>query len=111
MRAGKLRQLIDIEQYSETQDGTGDPVKGWTTFVSAVPASIEPMSGRETFTSQQVLSSTTHAVRTRYFAGVTSKMRVKFGVRYFRINDVRNVDERGRELDLQCVEIEGGINE
>lgn len=111
MRAGKLRHEIDLEQYSETQDGTGDPVKGWTAFASGVWASIDPLTGREAFAAAQVLASVTHRVRLRYVAGVNSKMRVKYGSRYFRILEVKDLEERNRELELLCEEIVGGVNE
>lgn len=111
MRAGKLRHEVTIEQYSESVSTKGDPVKSWSDFATGVWASIEPVSGREAFISQQLLASVTHVVRLRYLSGVSPKMRVKYGSRYFRIEVVRDLEERDREMVLACTEVVGGRNE
>lgn len=111
MRAGKLRHELTIEQYSVANDSTGDPVKSWSNFATGWWASIEPVAGRETFAAQQVLAGVTHMVKGRYLAGLVATMRLKYGARYFRVEAVRDVEERGREMWLQCTEIVGGVNE
>lgn len=103
MRAGKLRNVIEIQRYSEAQDSYGEMIRGWTTDITA-HASIEPLNGRERFEAQQIIPDVTHTVIMRYQADVTPKHRVRFNGRTFNIMSVLNIDERNRELQLLCKE-------
>lgn len=97
--AGKLRHRIVIQQLAEGENDMGDIVQTWTDF-AAVWASIEPLSGREYFSAQQVTSETTGRIRMRYRAGVLATMRVLFGGQTYRILSVINPEERNIELEL-----------
>ena len=103
MDTGKLRHLITIESYSMTQGAYGEPIATWSTFSTAW-ASITPGSGKEFFASKMRNPEISHSITIRYLSGLTSKMRVNFNGRYFDILDVLNVDERGFEHHLMCVE-------
>lgn len=104
MRAGKLRERIAIQQYTETQNEIGEPVKTWGTFAS-VWAAIIPLSGDEFFSSGQRNARVTHRIEIRARAGVTAKMRVSHKTRVFRIEAVLNVEERDREMHLMSEEL------
>jgi SPP1 family predicted phage head-tail adaptor len=103
MNPGRLRNKIDIEIQS-TSNEYGSQSETWTVFLSQVCASIDPISGKEYFSSNAVNPEVTHKVRMRYSAGINPKMRVKFGARYFYIESVINFEERNRELLLMCKE-------
>ena len=103
MQAGPLRHRITIETPTETQDTFGAAVATWATFAERW-AAIEPLTGREFFAAQQINAEVSHTIRLRYVAGVTTKMRVAFGARHFDLAAVRNLDERGIELELLAVE-------
>lgn len=107
MRAGKLRHIVTLQQRvdgHETPFPSGAPDQYWDTFQAGVPCSIDPISGREYFSQQQVQGEVTHRIRLRYLAGVTSALRVLYGTRVFDIVSVLNWEERNIELHLMCVE-------
>ena len=104
MRAGRLRHRVAIEQEGRAGDGGGGAAQSWTTFAT-ISAAVVPLSGREAELAAQVGSVVSHRVEIRYRAGVTSKMRVKFGSRVLNIRAVLNIEERNRELHLMCEEL------
>lgn len=107
MKAGKLRHLIDIQARTLTPDAHGGRERDWhedEPFAKGIWASVEPLSGSEQWRARQVQASTTHKVTIRYLAGVTSKMRVKFGSRYLLIESVKDDEERHWEMILMCTE-------
>ena len=104
MRAGRLRHNVTIQQDTgSVRDASGHPTPSWTTLVQC-PASVEPLSGQEFWTAQQMAAGVTHRVRIRYYPGITSQMRVLHRNRYLNIEAVRNLDERDIELELLCKE-------
>lgn len=112
MRAGQLRHRVTIQYRTETQNATGEVTWTWSDLAT-VWASIEPISGREFFSSQQVQSSVTTRIRVRHRTDVNAKMRVKYTrdpsssplkVAYYAIEAVIPVQERHREVHLMCVE-------
>ncbi len=102
MRPGKLRHRLTIQEFTETRDELGDPVETWKD-VATVWGSIEPLSGREYYTAEQVNADVTHKVTIRYRA-VEVKNRVLFGDRVFLIESILNTDERNCELVMVCRE-------
>jgi SPP1 family predicted phage head-tail adaptor len=103
MRSGPLRHQVTIEEVTETRDSYGGVVESWSTFAT-VWASVGPIIGREYFASQQVQSEVSHKIRIRYLSGITTKMRVTFDSRTFRIESILNVDERNTEMLLMVTE-------
>jgi SPP1 family predicted phage head-tail adaptor len=108
MRSGQLRHQVTIQTSSVTQSSTGALTTTWAAFATDIWADIEPISGREFFSSQQVQSNVTTRVRIRHLAGVREKMRVKYVNRdsetlYYDIEAVLPVNERGAEMHLMCV--------
>ena len=106
MRAGALRQRITLQALvagSPQQTPSGESAAVWTDIVT-VYARVSPLSGRELFAAQQYASEVTHAIRVRWRAEITDRMRVKFGTRFFTIHWLRNLDERDIEIELLCSE-------
>ena len=103
MEAGRLRHRITIQQVAEAQDTYGEPIKTWSTFAQRW-AAINQVTGKENFNASQFAPDATTRVELRYLAGVTPKMRVKFGTRTFEIKAVLNNMERDVELTLLCLE-------
>jgi len=102
--AGTLRHRIVIERGTELQNTFGEPITTWSTFAERY-AAILPQSGREFIGAQQVVPELTHLVRLRHVAGLTSKMRIRFGSRLFDILAPLDDEERGIELTLACKEL------
>jgi len=103
MRIGPLRHRITIQRLSKNQNGMGEEEPGWTN-VTTRWASIEPISGREYFSAQQVNAEVTHRVRIRYLAGMESTMRLLYGARVFQIKVIMNAEERKKALEILCTE-------
>lgn len=103
MRAGLLRHNVTIKRQDTTNRDASGEASGWVQYV-ALNASIEPLQGRELVAANAAYGLVTHRVRTRYYPGITSAMRVYYGTRFFNIVAPLNTDERNRELVLMCVE-------
>lgn len=103
MQAGTIRHRVDIQAHGETRAENGEVIATWTS-IATVWASVEPLSGRELWQAQQVQSEATIRVRLRYFSGVTTKHRLKFGERLLDIKAVINPAERNAELECLCTE-------
>lgn len=105
MNAGKLRHFITIEQQTgSTPDGMGNTRQVWAALYSNVPADIRPVSSREKYIAERPVSSISHRIYMRYASGITSKMRVKFGTRIFKIAGIIDPNERHISLELDCTE-------
>jgi SPP1 family predicted phage head-tail adaptor len=105
MRAGKLRQEIVLQQLtSTTGDGAGGVASEiWTDFAT-VYADVEPLQGRELYQAQQINDELTHQITMRYYPGVASTMRVKYGTRILLIESIIDTEEGHRQLLLICKE-------
>jgi len=104
MRAGRLRNRVIIEQLvagSPDVDGPGEPDETWTEFAT-VWGSIEPMSGKALTASEQQMSEVDVQIRIRYLAGITAKMRARFGTINYEIKSIINYNQINRELLLLC---------
>ena len=106
MNSAKLRSTIRIERNSPTLNTFGEEVDNWTLF-AVRRASIEPLRGREFWTSQEQESEITHRMRLRWdskISSVTTKDRIAYTSRTFDIKSVINQMERGTEMQLMCME-------
>lgn len=103
MRAGMLRHRVTLQRFQQGQDAYGGPVETWED-VATVWASLEAVSGREFFASQQVQSEVTHKVTIRFRPGVAADMRIVYGGRVFGIV-APLPDNRGTRLVLMCREV------
>ena len=105
MRAGRLRHTISIEQISETQNDYGEAVKTWADYLTDIRAAIEPINGREYFAQDSRHAEVSTRFRLRYQEGITNKMRIKYGTRYYNIISVILPNERKcAELILMAFE-------
>lgn len=110
MRAGTLRHRIIIQRKvagSPQQNAAGEPAVTWSNWLT-VWASVDPVTGKEPFLTQEHLSVVSHKVRLRYRSGIEAAQRISFDGRYFDIKAVLNWNERNREVLLL---VEQGANE
>ena len=104
MNAGRLRHRIEIQRATEGRNQHGGVEEDWQPIATRW-AAIQPFRARELFAAQQVQSQVTHRIWMRYFEGLQSTDRIKFGQRIFNIDGIRNIDERNRELEVFCMEV------
>lgn len=103
MRLGPLRHRVTFQSRKTARDEYGQPVEGWDT-VTTLWASIDPISGRELLTAQQVQTEVTHRIRCRYWTGLETSQRIVFGARYFDIKSLINTREIGASLEILATE-------
>jgi SPP1 family predicted phage head-tail adaptor len=108
MRAGKLNKRIELQLNSEETASYVTTLGGLSTTyatASTVWASIEPLSGRELFLAKQSQSDTDFKITIRFYSGLTTNYKVKWGTRYFQINSIQNTGENNEQMLLMCKEI------
>lgn len=103
-----MRQRLKLQSPSQTPDGMGGQVTGWTD-VTTTWGLVGPLTGRELLQAEQVTAVVTHEIDIRYRPGVVPKMRVVrqgAGSQVFEIHAVINLEMRNRQLTLLCSEIQ-----
>lgn len=97
MIAARLDRPITIQQYSETADSYGEPIKTWTTLVETF-AGIKQQSAKELFSAGKI-SETDIVFTTRYVSGVTAKDRILYDGKYYYLTGEPR--ELGRQDGLE----------
>jgi SPP1 family predicted phage head-tail adaptor len=110
MEAGKLNRKIRLQFLTVTKNPDATLVETWADVAGAsfVPASLEPLKGREYFQAAAMTAENTIPVTIRYRPGVTAALRVLYGTRILNIRHVLNVEERNVKLILLCEEVVNG---
>jgi head-tail adaptor len=112
---GRFRHSLTLRPPTGDQGDGGDYQPDWT----ASPATAIAVRGRWRQTTQREngmdggkYSMASGVWEVPWVPGVTKEYRVEFGTREYRIVGIEDLDERGRELHLFCVEDEGarGVN-
>jgi SPP1 family predicted phage head-tail adaptor len=103
MRAGRLRHYVAVEQPVTQVAADGGATKGWE-LVFNEWAAIEPLRGREYFQAAAAQSEVDTMITMRYRSGVKTRMRVNYAGRHFDIQAVKDIQLRGRELQIMAKE-------
>ena len=103
MNAGGMRNRVQLQSKTVTRDTFGAETITWTEE-AVLWAKVEPITAREYFSSMQMQSQVTHKITIRYYAGLRTDWRVKWGSRLFDIQSALNLEERNREMTLLCTE-------
>ncbi len=105
MRAGTLRHKIIFQKKANIKDATGQAKETWQNEFTT-KASIQTISGKEEFLSNQNFQTMTHKLRVRYSKLINSKQRILFGNRVFEIISApMNIFEKNKELEILVKEI------
>ena len=104
-RRGKYFLRVTFQRNTPTKGNAGQEVDSWSDLGKAF-ASIRPVRGREYLTQSGENSDVTHSIGCRAQDSFTLRPddRVLYGSRVFDIKSALDVDERGRDLELMCVE-------
>ena len=103
MRSGSLRHKIVIQSKSEAVTAHGEMDDTWSTHAT-VRARINPVKADEGVSADQNVARRTHEVTIRALSTVTPDMRISWDSRIFYITGVRDFDERGVRMILDCRE-------
>lgn len=98
--AGKLRNLVTIQQRVAGQDAGGEPLNQWTAWQQAW-ARIVSVSGMEQFRGIQFSPETTHQVFMRWLDGITPMHRILTDEG--KILDILAVNYAERRMDDQVI--------
>lgn len=110
INSGKYRHVITFQRLRNTPNTYGEVSKSvannWEDFAK-VRAAIFPISGKEVISREEQKGQITHRVYIRYFAGLDSNMRIKFGKRLFDIvSPPINYEEKNWEMNFLVRELE-----
>ena len=115
MRAGTLhhRVYVYIDGTETDEIGTVVDAAAPTNLIpEGLPASIEPLHGKEAEIAAQTHSGVTHKVTTRYYPGITALksylVDVATGVRY-DIKSIRNINMMNEWFIMLCQETQADV--
>jgi len=97
--AGRLRDRVTVQIASGTTNSLGEQVLSWSNS-SAVWASVEGVSARESLGLGQQEIGVTHRVRMRYLPGLTQNMRFSWRSRTLEIVSLL---ERGNRSEHEII--------
>ena len=100
--AGKLRERVTVQIASGSTNTMGETVLAWTNS-TAVWASVEGVSARESLVNAQQEVAVTHRVRLRYLPGLTQNMRFAWRSRTLEIVSLLEHGNRS-EHEAMCQE-------
>jgi len=100
--AGKLRERVTVQIASGTTNALGETVLTWADS-TAVWASVEGVSARESVNAGQQDVSLTHRVRLRYLPGLSANMRFSWRSRTLEIVSLLEHNNRS-EHEAICAE-------
>ena len=105
MRAGTLRQRVQLQEKQVVRDTFGAEVVTWATLAT-VWGAVEPLQGREFLDAQQIQAEISTRIRMRYRGDITvsPEKRVVWGAHVYDVLAVIEPETRRRELVLMCKE-------
>ena len=101
MRAGKLRNLIEIHSYTATLDDFGQQAKTYSLLKQAWAEAI-PLSGAEAETGGKYEGRTTYQFSIRHTT-INMQNRIVFNSQNFEIFEIINQFGRDIELKIKAV--------
>ena len=111
MTSGKLNVPLEFEQYTETYDELGQPIKTWEHLCKAWGTFIH-LSGQSRWLAAQVQAEGTITLEVRHIPALVEKLRedikevrAKTDGRIFHIDAFRDPDERKKRLHIDVKEI------
>lgn len=110
IEAGILRHRVTIQRpvYGQSPTGAPEPQTWEDVFPNKIAARVNPLSGREYITANQIKSAVTTRITVRHFAGLNAEMRILFRDKIYNIQAVLPDNDSGLEYDnLMCIE---GVN-
>lgn len=108
MDFSKMRHRITfLKPMGTYKNGMGENVPDYKDFIT-VWAFVAPKTGREYDEAQKLRAETTYNVHTRFFAGITADMQIRYNDSILKIESVLNINERNEELQIVASEVHNG---
>lgn len=106
MDIGELNRRIEVLQFFVERDEYGGEDGKWRP-VGRVWAKIEPVSGTEFLTGQQVSAETVTQITVRFYAGLTVMHRIRYGDKEYEIIGITDDGTEHRWTIINCKEMVG----
>ena len=107
LTAGMLRHRVAIDRQDHHQDGVSGAITTvWAEIAASVPASVQPVSGREYIAAAQTGSIVSARITIRFRADLNHAMRVRHGATVYRIKAILPDHKSGKEWQTLLVESE-----
>ncbi|MFI3162896.1 MAG: phage head closure protein [Bacillota bacterium] len=107
IKIGDLNRRIEVLSQRDSKDSFGGAVGEWIT-VGLVWAKIQPNQASETIDDDQVKTKQMANITMRFYAGLTSKHRIKYKEKIYNIQSVSDVETSHRWTIAVVEEIESG---
>lgn len=104
---GDMRKRIELQAPTDSIDSYGQATRTWATYAT-VFASVIPSGGSESSVADVMQVTQSHTITIRYRSDVAATHRALMSGRHFNFTFVRNIDERGRWIEIAAIEREGG---
>ena len=104
MRAGRLRERIEIRRLTVTDDGMGGRAENWTTVVRDVPAEVVLNQSQSRFVggAGQEPALATHTVRLRGQTDISPLDRIVWNGRLLDVTDANRSSTRPPVITAVC---------
>jgi SPP1 family predicted phage head-tail adaptor len=99
MNIGSLNRKITLQMPDKNTNSFGESVITWVS-VGEIWADVQPLSGRESFSSDHRYATVTHRFKIRFRTDVTPEYQVLYQGQYF---DIKAVLEMGRREGLEIL--------
>jgi SPP1 family predicted phage head-tail adaptor len=103
---GELRHRLVLEAPVETPDGAGGVTRSFVTLTT-LWAKVTPVAARGDVVADSSGATVTHRIVIRTRPGVTTRHRLREGVRIFRIVSLRHQDGDARFTEISAEERTG----
>ncbi len=104
MRAGRLRLIIQVQEEVVTKDKYGGETKVWQDKGELIRASMKTLGVKDGYTADQFFTKNIVQFKTRFFKDLSVKNRISYNNSTFNIIKIKNPNEIGKELYIECEE-------
>jgi SPP1 family predicted phage head-tail adaptor len=98
----QLRDTVNIQAATSSQDGAGQPIRTWSNAFVNQPAKWQPVAGQESVRGRIVEAGISTIFVVRNQSGITPEMRVVHSSGTYGIGYVKPVDGFPRYIELHC---------
>ncbi len=102
--SGRLRHKITFQTIGTDTNDFGEIEQSNYQDFKTVWSSITPISGKESFLSNKDFATVTHKIKIRFIPNLNASMQIDFQGRKFKIMNIRNFGELGKELEILAEE-------
>lgn len=102
--SGRLRHKIKLQTIGTATNDFGEIEQGNYQDFKTVWSSITPISGKETFLANKDFATVTHKIKIRFIPSLNASMQIDYMGRKFKIKNIRNFGEMGKELEILAEE-------